>query len=52
MRSKDIEYKMKVLFAWKELAMEQGNDWASQTATKHILSLTKLLQGNRYSIHR
>ena len=43
--SKELEYKIKVLLAWKELSEESGNEWAAKIATKHIISLQRLLYG-------
>lgn len=43
--SRELEYKIKVLLAWKELAEESGNDWAAKTASKHIISLQRKFYG-------
>lgn len=40
--NKQLEYKIKVLLAWKELAEESGNEWAAKIASKHIISLQRL----------
>jgi len=39
----ELEYKIKVMFAWKELSEEQGNEWAATTARKHIIALQRLM---------
>lgn len=39
----EIEYKLKVLFAWKELSEEKNNTWAANTALKHIIDLQRKL---------
>jgi hypothetical protein len=43
--SKELEYKIKVLLAWKELAEEAGNEWAAKIASKHIISLQRMFYG-------
>tara|TARA_B100000497_G_C7265254_1_gene186947 strand:+ start:286 stop:435 length:150 start_codon:yes stop_codon:yes gene_type:complete len=40
-----MEYKIKVLLAWKELAEESGNEWAAKIAAKHIIGLQRLFYG-------
>ena len=40
---KEIEYKIKVLLAWKELSEEKGNSWAASVASKHIIALQRKL---------
>ena len=35
----EMEYKIKVLLAWKELAEEAGNKWAANIASKHIITV-------------
>ena len=41
----DMEYKIKVLLAWKELAEESDNKWAMSIATKHILAIQRKFYG-------
>lgn len=41
----EMEYKIKVLLAWKELAEEAGNKWAANIASKHIISLQRKFYG-------
>lgn len=36
-----MQYRIKCLLAWKEQAEKENNKWASDIATKHILSLQK-----------
>ena len=43
--SKELEYKIKVLLAWKELAEEAGNEWAAKIASKHIIQLQRMFYG-------
>jgi hypothetical protein len=44
--SKELNYKIKVLLAWKELAEESGNEWAAKTASKHIIAIQRMLYGS------
>ncbi len=41
MTHKEYEYKLKILFAWKQLSEESNNKWAAATANKHIIDLTR-----------
>ena len=43
--SKELEYKIKVLLAWKELSEEAGNEWAAKIASKHIIGLQRMFYG-------
>ena len=43
--NKELEYKIKVLLAWKELAEESGNEWAVKVATKHIIGIQRMFYG-------
>tara|TARA_E500000318_G_scaffold111989_1_gene133156 strand:+ start:3940 stop:4089 length:150 start_codon:yes stop_codon:yes gene_type:complete len=38
-----LEKRIKALLAWKELADEKGNQWASNLAHKNIVLLQKKL---------
>ena len=41
----EMEYKIKVLLAWKELAEESGNQWAVNIASKHIIAIQRMFYG-------
>jgi hypothetical protein len=41
-----MEYKIKVLLAWKESAEESGNKWAAKIASKHIIAIQRMFYGS------
>ena len=36
-----MQYRIKLLLAWKEQAELEGNTWAASIASKHIISIQK-----------
>ena len=36
-----MQYRIKLLLAWKEQAESEGNSWAASIASKHIIDLQR-----------